>query len=72
MMCKALHRLIESVKEKGTWVFWALEQLQGSFTDIGSHQEFQKPEFVMPELLLEELWTLISLISSPGSTLRRF
>ena len=30
--------------------FWALEQLGGSFSDIGAHQEFQKPEFVMPEL----------------------
>ena len=34
-------------------IFWgALEQLHGSFSD----QEFQKLEFVMPELLLKELW----------------
>ena len=24
--------------------FWALEQLYGSFSDIGAHQDFQKPE----------------------------
>ena len=35
---------------------WALEQLHGSFSDIGAHLEFQKSEFVMPELLLKELW----------------
>ena len=33
----------------------AMEQLHGSFNDIGAHLEFQKPEFVMPELLLKEL-----------------
>ena len=33
----------------------ALEQLHGSFSDIGAHLEFQKTEFVMPELLLKEL-----------------
>ena len=35
--------------------FLALEQLHGSFSDIGAHQGFQKPEFIMPELLLKEL-----------------
>ena len=34
---------------------WALEKLLGSFIDIGAYQEFQKPKFVMPELLLKEL-----------------
>ena len=29
----------------------ALEQFHGSFSYIGAHQEFQKPEIVMPELL---------------------
>ena len=52
------HRSVESVKEKGTWVFmtifFALEQLHGSFSDIGAHLEFQKPEFVIPELLLKD------------------
>ena len=33
-----------------------LEQLHGFFSDIGAHQEFQKPELFMPELLLKELW----------------
>ena len=59
MTCRALHRLVESVKEKVTWVimtfFGALEQPHGSFTDIGAHQDFQKPEFVMRGLLLQEL-----------------
>ena len=36
--------------------FWALEQLHGSFSDIGAHQDFQMPEFFMPKLLLKELW----------------
>ena len=30
----------------------ALEQLYESFSDMGAHLEFQKPEFVMPELLI--------------------
>ena len=34
----------------------ALEQLHGSFSDIGPHQDFQKSKFVMPELSLKELW----------------
>ena len=34
----------------------ALEQLHGGFSDISAHLELQKPEFVMPELLLKELW----------------
>ena len=29
-------------------VILALEQLNGSFTYIGAHLEFEKPEFVMP------------------------
>ena len=33
-----------------------LEKLHGRFSDIGVDQEFWKPEFVMPELLLKELW----------------
>ena len=32
----------------------ALEQLHGSFSDIGAHQDFQNSEFFMPELLLKE------------------
>ena len=34
----------------------ALDQLHGSFSDINAHQDFQKPKFVMPELLINELW----------------
>ena len=30
--------------------FGALEQLHGTFIDFCAHLEFQKPEFVMPEL----------------------
>ena len=26
------------------------EQLHGSFSDVGAHQDFQMPEFFMPEL----------------------
>ena len=37
----------------------ALEQLHRSFRDIGAHLEFQKPEFVMHELLLKELCTYV-------------
>ena len=57
--------MFESVKEKGTWVFMtykvfkgALEQLHGSFSDFGAHQDLQNPEFAMPELLLKELRSL--------------
>ena len=32
--------------------------LYGSFSDIGAHQDFQIPEFVMPELLLKELCSI--------------
>ena len=32
-----------------------LEHLHGSFSDIGAHQDFQKPGIFMPELLLKEL-----------------
>ena len=35
--------------------YWALEQLHGSFGDIGVHQDSQKIEFFMPELLIKEL-----------------
>ena len=34
----------------------ALWQLHGSFSDVGAHQDFQMPEFFMPELLIKELW----------------
>ena len=34
----------------------ALEQLHGSFSDIGARQDFQKPKVFMPELFLKELW----------------
>ena len=35
-------------------VFWgALEQLHGGFSDIGAHQDFQKPDSFMPELSLK-------------------
>ena len=37
--------------------YWALEQFHGSFGDIGVHQDSQKIEFIMPELLIKELWS---------------
>ena len=43
--------------------FWALEQLHGSFSDIGAHQDFRKSKFFMPELLLIELWKKLTRIS---------
>ena len=62
MTCRALNRLVESVKEKGRkgiydveCFFEALEQLHGSFSDIGAHQKFQKLEFFMNDLSLKEL-----------------
>ena len=55
--------MVESVKEKGTYgiydvesFFRALDQLHGSFSDIDAHQDLQKSNFVMPELLIKELW----------------
>ena len=36
----------------------ALEQLLGSYSDIGAHVEFLKPEFVMHELLQKKLWII--------------
>ena len=47
--CKALHVILKVFGE-------ALEQLHGSFSGIGAHQDSQKPKFFMPELLLKELW----------------
>ena len=35
--------------------FLALDQLHGRFSGIGAHQDLQKPNFVMPELLIQEL-----------------
>ena len=39
----------------------ALEELHESVRDIGSHQNFQKPEFFKPELLLKELCSCASI-----------
>ena len=33
----------------------ALEQLHGTFIDIGANKDFQKPEFFMPELLIYDI-----------------
>ena len=61
-----MHRLIESVKEKDTWVFMTYKVFWGSgsapwqFSDIGAHQDL--PKFVMPELLIKELWMHLLLI----------
>ena len=33
--------------------FGALDQLLGSLSDIGAHQDLQKPKFVMPELMIK-------------------
>ena len=30
--------------------------LSNSFSDIGAHQDFEMPEFFMPQLLIQELW----------------
>ena len=59
--CRALHRLVESVKEiVGIYdiesFFLSLDQLHGNLSDIGAHQDLQKPNFVIPELLIKELW----------------
>ena len=35
--------------------FLALDQHVGSFSDFGAHQDLQKPNFSMPELLIKEL-----------------
>ena len=51
--CKAIH--VISNRSDLESLFWSLEQLHGTFSDIGAHKEFQKPEFVMPELLIKEL-----------------
>ena len=58
------YRFIQSVQSPTTrhlepvWVFmkqkvfWgALDQLDGSLSDIGAHQYLQKPKFVTPELI---------------------
>ena len=39
-------------------IFLTLERLHGGFNDIGAHQDFQTPDFFMPELLLKELWDI--------------
>ena len=45
--------------------FWgALEKLHGSLRYIGAHQDFQQPEFYMPELLLKELWEAKAILGS--------
>ena len=52
--CKTLHVILYQSDVES--LLWALGQLHGSFSDIGAHQDLQKPNFVMPELLLKELW----------------
>ena len=58
-------------------IFWALEQLHGGFSDIGAHQDFQKPNSYMPKLLWvigpklghsvqsSDILTIIFLVDSP-------
>ena len=48
----------ENVKNKllDMKIWKILETLH--FGDIGAHQDFKKPEFFMPELLLKEQWLL--------------
>ena len=52
------------------WVFMtflvALDQLHWSFSDIGAHQDFKKPNFVMSELLIKELWARLACIKGTG------
>ena len=59
MTCRALRRLVESVRENVESFFLALDQLHGSFSR--THQDLNKPNFVMPELLIIELWFMIGL-----------
>ena len=55
----ALHRLVDSVKEQGMYLeiydvesfLDALDQLNGNVIVIGAHQDLQKPNFVIPEIL---------------------
>ena len=47
--CKALHVILNRSDVKKSF-FLALEQLQGSFNFIGVYQDFQMPDFFMPEL----------------------
>ena len=35
----------------------ALDHLHGSFSDIGAHQDLQKPNLAIPELLIKERLT---------------
>ena len=49
--CKALRVILN----RSDVLFWTLDQLHGSFSEIGAHQNLQKPNFVMPELLIKEL-----------------
>ena len=51
--CKALHVILNRSDVES--FCWALEQFHGSSSDIGAHQDFQVPEFIMPELLPKEL-----------------
>ena len=59
MTCKSLHRLVVCKRERYLDIYdvesflGALEELYGSFSDIGAHQDLQKPNVVMPELLKE-------------------
>ena len=52
--CKALHVILNRFNVES--FLGALDQLNGSFSDIVAHQDLQKPNFVMPELLIKELW----------------
>ena len=49
------NQLVQTVWRR-KFFFKALEQLHGSFSDIGAQKDFQMPEFFMPELLQKELW----------------
>ena len=63
--CKALHDIFNrpDVESFGG----ALEQLNGNFSDIGAHKDFQMPEFFLPELLLKELWVQLTCMPTEHS-----
>ena len=48
---KALHVILNRSDVES--VFSALEQIHGSFSDIGAREEFQQSDLFMPELLLK-------------------
>ena len=59
--CKALQVILNPSGVES--LFLGSEQLRESYIVIGAHQDFQTPEFVLPELLLKEPWFCTALRS---------